>query len=196
MAITLTFKVFDGGKVALKWAGNNGAATVYRTASYDSTYAEKTDWTAEETLGALITTGTLTDADPLEANCYYVTDGTDWAYAVVEPGNYTPVIQPDYEPVPLNKMPTADAYRNALNNSGATKFDPLALPTGSVAIVAIHSARGADLTEPTIGQLLEPVGFKFNILQFGFARPASAIGEGYEAILSGSTQIKYVKSVS
>lgn len=196
MAITLTFKVFDGGKVSLKWAGNNGAATVYRTASYDSTYAEKTDWTAEETLGALVTTGSLNDNAPLETNHYYVTDGTDWAYVTVNPGDYTPVIQPDYETVPLNKVPGTDAYRNALNSSGASKFNALTLPIGGVAIVAISSATGADLTETNIGQLLEPLGVKFNILQFGFARPASAIGEGYEAILSGSTQIKYVKSVS
>ena len=190
MAITLTFKVFDGGKVALKWSGNNAPVTVYRTAYIYGTPQEKTDWTAEETLGAMVTTGEWVDDSPLESNVYYVTDGTDWG--VTEQfslGDYAPVIQPDYETVSLDRVSRKDAYRNALNKVGASKFTP---PPGDIAIVAVIGTDDVSDrvgSEYNFGEALASLDgiTGFAVLQAGTFENFT----GYDAKLSGSVQVKY-----
>ena len=94
----------------------------------------------------------------------------------------------------------ADVYRNALNNGGSTKFNPIVLPfdtsvsgaKNKVAIVAIIGS-AEELTEAAIGTTLSGKCRSFAILQSGEIYGPSKIGSGYDAQLSGSTQVRYVK---
>jgi hypothetical protein len=190
--IEISFRIFDG-KVYLKWAGNNAPVTVYRTSIIQGNYQEKTDWTAEETLGAMVTTGELVDDSPLEYNVYYVTDGTFWNRSErFSLADYAPVIQPDYETVSLDRISWKDAYRNALNKVGASKFTPITVPPGDIAIIAVTGTEEiADrvAAEYNFGEALAELDgiTGFAILQTGTFENFT----GYDAKLSGSVQVKY-----
>ena len=194
MAISLTFKVFDGGKVWLKWAGNNGPVTVYRSSVIYGNPQEKTDWTAEETLGAMVTAGEMVDDSPLEYNVYYVTDGTNWGgtdrFSLAD---YAPVIQPDYVTVSLDRISRQNAYRDALNKVSASKFTPIVVSPGGIAIVAVTGADEVSdsvAAEYNFGEALAELDgiTGFAILQTGTIENFT----GYDAKLSGSVQVKYI----
>lgn len=194
--IEIGFQVVEGGKVLLKWAGNTGPVTIYRTSMIIGTYQEKTDWTAEETLGALITTGELLDDSPLEYNVYYVTDGTNWGMTErFSTDEYAPVFDPDYQTASMVKTTAQDSFRTAVNNAGSVKFNPLEMEYVSgengFALVALTGPE-EELNEQYIGAVIgASMTCKFNILQTGTVQPPSAVGQGYTAKLSGSTQIRY-----
>lgn len=185
--------------IALSWSGGDRFVTVYRsTSEINITPAdgEEIDW-SEAT--AVVTNSTETSASDagLEPGTYYyyATDGTSvvaatgGAKTIPAGTQYAPEIQADYEPVPLNKVTQNSAYMNALNSSGSVKLNTLKVPAGELAIVAI--VRTTAITEAELGQALYNANINgFAILQSG---TVESFG-GYEAQLSGSTQVKYVAS--
>ena len=199
MALTLTATLGDGiREVVLEWSGNTGRyVTLYRSTS-DLTPAEGGDYNFdgatpfEDVAGNSKVDGGLANG----TYYYYVTDGTEVAAAdavtVNDAGTYAPEIQPDYVPAPIAKVSEADAFRNALNNGGSVKFNPIVLDyevgKNNVAIVAIV---GSDVSEKSLGaKLASLTGIKgFAVLQTGTIQNFT----DYSARLSGSTQIQYIK---
>ena len=185
--------------VALSWEGNTGRyVTVYRSESEISltpAEGEEIDWSGAVKVADKVTDSGVHDAG-LEPGTYYyyATDGIETVAAtgngVMIPAGtqYAPEIQPDYQAVPLNKVTESAAYMQALNSSGSVKLNTLKVPAGYLTLVAI--ARSATpLVETEIGQILLGNGITgFAILQSGKIESF----DGYEAQLSGSTQVKYV----
>lgn len=201
MALTLTATLGDGiREVVLEWSGNAGRyVTLYRsTSEINITPAEgvEIDWTGATKFENVAGNSKVDAGLDTGTYYYYVTDGTEVAAAtavtISDSGTYAPEIQPDYVPSPIDKVSEADAFRAALNNGGSVKFNAITLGYESgkdkVAIVAIT---GSDVSEKSIGlKLASLTGITgFAVLQTGTIQNF----DGYNAQLSGATQIKYVK---
>lgn len=201
MALTLTAAVAENAirQVNLTWDGASGkAVTIYRSTSAIDISGDTIDWTGATKFENL-TGGTKIDAGLDDGTYYYyVTDGTSTAAsspASVEIAQdsygYAAEIQGDYVPTSIDKVTEADAWRNALNNSGRVTFNPIQIgyeaSKNNIAIVAIV---GGDVTEKSIAKKLAGLtNLKgFAILQTGAIQNFT----GYQAKLSGSTQIQYV----
>ena len=201
MALTLTATLGSGiREVVLEWSGNTGRyVTIYRsTSEIDITPAEGVaiDWSSATPFENVTGNSKIDGGLSTGTYYYYVTDGTGVAAAnavtIEDSETYAPEIQPDYVPTPMEKVSSDDAFRAALNNGGSVKFNPITLGyengKNNVAIVAIT---GSDVSEKGIGAVLSDLtGIKgFAVLQTGTIQNFS----GYNAQLSGTTQIKYVK---
>lgn len=209
MALTLTAAPVAGliNTIGLAWEGQTGRyVTVYRSTT-DITPSpvdgvidwSSVDWSAQTVIGEQITGSSLKDAGLTAETTYYyyVTDGTEVASASAtptSPGTVAPEIQPDYEAVGISTVTQTDAYMRALNNGGSVKLNTLKVPAGALAIVAIAANNVSDLTEVKIGSMVAELGNAtgFAVLQTGTVESFS----GYEAQLTGSTQVKYVASKS
>ena len=200
MAFELRAQAAQGyiNTVAVSWEGNTGRyVTVYRSESEISltpAEGEEIDWSGAVKVADKVTDSGVHDAG-LEPGTYYyyATDGIETVAAtgngVMIPAGtqYAPEIQPDYQAVPLNKVTESAAYMQALNSSGSVKLNTLKVPAGHLTIVAI--ARTTAVTEAELGLTLYNANINgFAILQSGKIESF----EGYEAQLSGSTQVKYV----
>lgn len=202
MALTLSAAPVAGliNTIGLAWEGQTGRyVTVYRSTSTIDTTGETIDWSGADVIGKQITGSSLKDAGLTAGTTYYyyVTDGTEVASASAtptSPGTVAPEIQPDYEPVGISTVTQTDAYMRALNNGGSVKLNTLKVPAGALAIVAIAASNVSDLTEVKIGAMVAELGNAtgFAVLQTGTVESFT----GYEAQLTGSTQVKYVASKS
>lgn len=213
-ALTATLNTDAIRQIDLAWTDQAGRyVTVYRSTApitIDPT-GQEAGWTPDFSSAEKfenLTGNSKVDAGLADGTYYYyATDGESVVASVPvsvvidqDSDGYADEIQDDYVPTSIEKVSMADAYRNALNNGGSTKFNPIVLPfdtsvsgaKNKVAVVVILG--GADeLTEAALGTTLSGKCRSFAILQSGEIYGSNKIGAGYEAQFSGSTQVKYVK---
>ena len=199
-ALTATLNTDAIRQVDLEWSGQDGrTVTIYRSTSaidINPGADEEIDWTGATAFENLTGTSKI-DAGLADGTYYYyavdgdtVVAATGGAVTIAQDSDgYAPEIQPDYEPASIDKVSATDAYRNALNNGGSVKFNPINVPAGKkLAIVAIA---GTDVAETSIATALAGLsGIEgFAVLQSGDVQNFT----GYQARLSGSTQVQYIK---
>ena len=201
MAFALTATVADNAirQVNLAWSDQAGrTVTIYRSTSAIDITGDTIDWTGA-TEFANLTGTTKVDAGLADNTYYYYAyDGTTVVAATggavtinQDSSGYAPEIQPDYVPASIDKVTQDIAFRNALNNGGSVKFDPITIEyeanKDNVAIVVIV---GGDVSETSIAtKLASLTNIKgFSILQTGKIQNFT----GYNARLSGSTQVQYI----
>lgn len=185
--IEVSFRI-SGGKVYLKWTGNTAPVTVYRTSVIQGNYQEKTDWTAEETLGAMVTTGELVDDSPLEHNVYYITDGTFWNRTErFSLSDYADYAQGDYTATSLDTVTHGGAFVKTVNSAGRVSLNRLSLRGNERVAVIVMTGTKGQLAEETLSQNLDGCCSAFSVLATGSVNNIA----GYGAELSGACQIKY-----